>query len=99
MKNSVVILIANGSNEIEIPCRIFPDMETAKKECNKIFEMTSDENNSYDICLEELEIKQQRRISNKLFGQGNWYYGCGGPGSFELQEVAFNKKLVGWNLD
>jgi len=97
--NKVVVLIADGPNEVRVPCRIFPDMDTAKDRCDEIFGMeaklTKSGNVIYDKDLEREEDPYP--ISNELFT--SFYYGCGGAYRFSLAEVDFDTKFVGFNLD
>ncbi len=97
-EDKVTMLIACGPNSIEVPCRIFPDMETAKTKCDEIFgiEGTPGESGyTYKVDLED--EKKPWPISNELFTE--FYYGCGGPYPFVLVEVEFDTKFVGFNLD
>ena len=96
--SDVVVLIANGANDLKIPCRIFPDMEIAKDKCDKIFDLEGVPNASgftYKINLGDEE--KPYPISNEIFT--NFYYGCGSPYKFELIEINFDTKFIGFDLD
>ena len=74
----VTLLIAVGGNDLEIPCRIFQNMELAKKECDKIFGFESIINpygdNVYSKDMDPNKIDDEgKRISNELFTK--YYYG------------------------
>lgn len=102
----IAILIAEGGNGLEIPCRIFENIEVGKKRCDEIigFEGKPTKNGAayvYNIDLdingESEEAKNAERISDELFT--SWYYGCGGAYRFTLKEVLFDTKFVGFDLD
>jgi hypothetical protein len=96
----VTVLIAHGTNGLKIPCRIFSDMGTGKAVCDEIFEgkgrkppEVMDKSVMYYVDAED----EDKELSETLFT--DYYYGCGGPGPFELKEVEFNTKFVGFDLD
>ncbi len=98
----ITILIAYGANAIEVPCRVFENMEDGRAYCDPLFakvgaepEINSNGSTRYDANLDGVEGGEE--VSDELFT--NYYYGCGGPGPFALQEVPFNKKFVGFDLD
>ena len=94
----LAVLIAIGANNIEVPCRIFPDIETAKTRCDEILGTEGDKRNygyGYGVGLENEEDPWP--ISKELFTR--FYYGCGGPYAFVLKEVDFDTKFVGFDLD
>ncbi len=103
--NGVIVLIAYGANSIEIPCRMFSDLDKAKERCDKIFgkegeqildKATGDlKGFKYKIDLESEE--KPWPISSELFT--NFYYGYGGPYVFTLTPVEFDTKFVGFDLD
>jgi hypothetical protein len=96
--DKVIVLIAHGGNDLEVPCRLFPDMETGKKRCDEILGMEGEETKHgyrYEKDLED--EKEPWPISSELFTR--FYYGCGGAYVFTLQEVPFDTKFVQWDLD
>ena len=100
--DKVAVLIALGGNDLEIPCRILPNIEKGKKICDEIFDMAGQpdmENPNIFYYRKDLEgeCEGHKEISNTLFT--HHYYGCGGPSSFMLKEVDFNSKFVGFDLD
>lgn len=97
-EGKVTVLIAEGGNGFEMPCRIFPDMETAKERCDELLGMEGKEIKegfAYSIDLEKEEDPWP--ISKSIFTR--FYYGCGGVYSFYLTEVGFDTKFVGFDLD
>ncbi|HEC64609.1 MAG TPA: hypothetical protein ENI23_04895 [bacterium] len=97
-EDKVTVLTACGGNDMEIPCRLFPNMKVAKLVCDGIFGMEGKEYSrgfSYQIDLESEE--EPWPISNELFT--SFYYGCGGPYKFVLTEIGFDVKFVGFDLD
>ena len=101
----ITILVAIGRNDINVPCRIFKDLETGKIECDKIFGIEGKYNEKYnnfrydvdlDFAKSEEERDVNRRISKELFTHYN--YGCGGPSSFVLVEIEPNSKFLKWSL-
>ena len=98
--NKVAVLIAFGANSIEIPCRLFEDLKTGKQICDKIFGMEGELSKSENTVTYKKDLEDDDKdwaISEQLFT--NFYYGCGGAYVFELKEVAFDTKFVGFNLD
>jgi len=98
MDNSVIVLIAYGANSIEVPCRIFQDMDSAKDICDGLFCKEGEPTEHgfrYRIDLESEE--KPWPISSELFT--SHYYGCGGPYVFALTPVEFDTKFVGFDLD
>ena len=97
----VAVLIACGGNSLEIPCRVFENLEAGKKRCNEIFGFEPEVNKSgalrYKIDLESKGNDPDNKISEELFTC--YYYGCGGPYVFVLMEVSFDTKFVGFDLD
>ena len=94
----VVVLIAHGANDFQLPCRILPNIEIAKFICDNIFGKESRDVSgtpTYDINLENEE--KPWPISNVLFTR--FYYGCGGPYRFTLEEVRFDTNFIHWDLD
>lgn len=97
---NTVVLIAYGPNSIEIPCRLFEDLETGKQICDKIFDMEGKLSESGDVVRYRKDLEdgdEEGVISKQLFT--SFYYGCGGPYTFVLKEVAFNTKFVPFDLD
>jgi len=98
----ITLLIAVGGNDIEIPCRVFENLESAIEECDKIFGFESIigpyGTHVYNKSMDPNDIDDDgERISSELFIK--YYYGCGGPHCFELKEVDFNTKFISWDLD
>ena len=97
----ITVLIACGPNSIEIPCRIFENMQSAREYCDPLFAKAganpeADINGiRYSADLESSPAGKE--ISAELFV--SHYYGCGGPYPFILMEVPFNSKFVCFNLD
>jgi len=103
MVMKVAVLVAYGANSLEIPCRIFEDIETGSKRCEEIFGVPGTVRSNgmvvwtyKDVNLED-GSEQSEAISNKLFT--NHYYGCGGPDRFVLKEVASNEAFTCFDLD
>ena len=96
--DKVTVLIAEGGNGLEMPCRIFSDMDTAKKKCDEILGMEGkkiDGGFGYQIDLDE--EKDPWPMSKAIFTR--FYYGCGGVYGFYLTEIEFDTKFVGFDLD
>ena len=97
--NKIAILIAIGGNRLEIPCRLFEDLETGKQICDKIIGIEGIPLESgvinYDKDLENDD--ENHTISKQLFT--HFYYGCGGVYQLVLKEVPFNTKFIGFDLD
>jgi len=104
----IAVLIACGPNSIEVPCRIFENIEAGKQRCDEIFGVEGEVVTTqldgktvyyyeYRKYLEEEPREISKEMSDKLFTKH--YYGCGGPGPFVLAEVEFNTKFVGFDLD
>ena len=99
---NTVVLIAYGPNNIEIPCRLFEDLETGKQICNEIFGMEGEllKHEDKDVIRYRKDLDDEDEgniISEQLFT--SFYYGCGGPYTFVLREVDFNTKFVPFELD
>ncbi len=104
----VAILVGIGDNQFEFPCRIFENMEQGKRFCKELF---GNDSGSYEYDCDEAEetveedgetpipalFNKETKIANELFT--HWYFGCGGLYDFELREVDFNSKFVGFDLD
>jgi hypothetical protein len=94
--DKVVVLIALGPNDLEIPCRFFENMETGLGKCKTILGVeptkTGDEYH-FDIDLEEVP----KEISEELFT--SFHYGCGGVYGLVLKEVPFDTKFLGFDLE
>jgi len=98
--NKVTVLIAIGGNDLMIPCRLFEDLKTGKRICDKIFNIEGVPSKSGDVITYNKDLEDDDEdgvISKQLFTR--FYYGCGGPCLFILQEVPFNTKFVGFDLD
>ena len=97
--DGVIVLIAHGPNGLDIPCRLFGDMDIAKKRCDEIFGKEGKEvSNGAFVYKVDLESEiDPWPISEKLFTR--FYYGCGGPDTFTLVICTFDTKFVGWDLD
>jgi len=99
----ITLLVAGGPNNVEVPCRVFPDMETGNKRCEEIFGVPGRQvaNGGVVWGFKEVDLdttsEQNQKISETLFT--NHYYGCGGPGPFLLKEVPFDEAFVGFDLD
>ena len=97
----ITVLIACGPNSVEIPCRVFKNMEDGRAYCDPLFakvgagpEAASGGDIRYSVDLEEIKDEE---VSEELFT--SHYYGCGGPYPFILKEISFNEKFVGFDLD
>lgn len=109
MGEGCAALIAMGPNNVEIPCMIFPDMESGISYCDNLFAKYTAKKSkhetknivTYFVYLEDYDSEEDKfekdTISRTLFNQH--YYGCGGPGPFVLQPVSFSKKFVNFDLD
>ena len=98
--DKIAVLIAYGPNSIEIPCRLFEDLETGKQICDEIFGIEGELLKSGDAIEYKKDLEdgdEEGIISNQLFT--SFYYGCGGPYVFVLQKVDFNTKFVRFDLD
>ena len=103
--DSAIVLIADGPENISIPCRIFPDFDTAKKRCDEIFgkegekllDKETGDLRGYRYSADLESEKDPWPISKQLFTR--FYYGCGGPYVFVLVMVKFDTKFVGFDLD
>ena len=97
--NKVAVLIACGGNDLEVPCRLFEDLETGKQICDKILgvegEILKSGSIRYNKDLEDDD--EDGVISKQLFTR--FYYGCGGVYTLILTEVPFNTKFIGFDLD
>jgi len=98
--DTVAVLIAKGGNDLEVPCRLFENMEVGKARCDEIFsaigvkgETTKNGSVYYNVDLEDVD----KSISEELFT--GFYYGCGGVYGLILKEIAFDTKFVGFDLD
>ena len=98
--NTVTVLIACAANELDIPCRLFEDLETGKQACDKIFGMEGELSKAGDVIRYKKNLDRDDKddaISEQLFT--NFYYGCGGPYVFVLKDVPFDTKFIGFDLD
>jgi len=96
----ITVLIAYGPNSVEVPCRIFENMEDGRAYCDPLFAKIGVEPKDYDGGVRysaDLDAEGGEEISKELFT--SHYYGCGGPYPFGLVEVPFNEKFVGFDLD
>jgi len=102
--DKVTVLIACGTNDLEIPCRLFEDFETGKQICDKIFSMEGEKifklSKSGDVVRYDKDLEDDDEdgvISKQLFT--HFSYSCGSAYRFILKEVPFNTKFVGFDLD
>ena len=101
----ITVLIAQGPNGIEIPCRLFKTMDDGRTYCDKLFaklnvtlKIINSTSVYYSVDLEEeWEKYGNNDISEELFTR--FYYGCGGVYGMTLKEVPFNTQFVKWDLD
>lgn len=70
MSKTVVVLIAGAVNNLAIPCRIFENMESARKECDKIFGCEPECTQKSIIYRCDLEIGTE--IEKEEDENGNW---------------------------
>lgn len=95
--DKVTVLIAQGPNSVDIPCRFFENMETGLGKCRKILGVEPKKlaANEYlfEIDLEEASSE----ISEELFT--GYYYGCGGVYGLLLKQVPFDTKFLEFDLD
>jgi len=97
------VLVAGGANNLEIPCRLFEDMDTAVKRCAEIFGVPGRELSNGRVIWSNDEINFDKyddnikKISEILFTRH--YYGCGAPDIFVLKEVPFDEAFTGFDLD
>jgi hypothetical protein len=96
-KKMIAILIAIGANDLSIPCRIFENMEIAKQRCDEIFGTEGEWIENAKQFAYIIDPEERDDLSNELFTKH--YYGCGSPWMFALQEIDFDTKFVGWDLD
>jgi hypothetical protein len=96
----IAVLIACGSNQLEIPCRVFESLEQGKEACDALLgqegKLTKGGGYIYTAYLDD-DKDTDEEISKKLFT--SHYYGCGGPGPFYLMEVEPDTKFVPFDLD
>lgn len=97
------VLVAGGANNLEIPCRLFPDMETGIKRCGEIFGVAGKQLSNGIVVWSYKEVDfdkytdDVKRMSEVLFTKH--YYGCGGPDRFVLKEVPFDEAFTCFDLD
>ncbi|MGD9157689.1 MAG: hypothetical protein PVG39_04740 [Desulfobacteraceae bacterium] len=95
-----ILMIAFG--DIEVPCRIFKDMQSGIDFCNELFNkagcdpVVSDDLTTY---FYNYELKEGDVVSDELFV--SYYYGANEyiDTYFVLKEVDFNSKIVNFSVD
>jgi hypothetical protein len=106
--NKIAVVVGMGTNNIEIPLLVFPDIQSAQTYLTNLGLNVSD--NYCELPEEKMEtsvyIKQtdkyeqiENPIVNGLFKNGRYYDGCGGCDGLEIREVQFGEPLIGWDLD
>lgn len=98
--DKVTVLIAVGANDIMVPCRLFENLVIGKQICDEIFGMEGEQLESRKVIRYRPDLDNEDEeavISNQLFT--HFCYGCGGICHFILQEVPFNTKFIGFDLD
>ena len=89
---SVAVLIGEGPNDIEVPCMLFPSMETAREKLDPILGEPDKETEKKVRWWKNAEDHAERFFTS-------YYDGCGECYSFTLKMVEYNKPFVGWDLD
>ncbi len=90
----ITILIAQGGNDLQIPCRIMKDVEEARDFCKGLeLEPIGDSGMRYGLP----DLDDNLELAEKIFT--SYYGGCGGAYIIIIKEVKFNEALVNWDLD
>jgi hypothetical protein len=96
--DEIVVLIALGPNDIEVPCMLFKSYEEGENFCRKILGATNKGAGRYAFDGELMNKKfADNPIASKIF---TYYYpGCGFCWGVEIRKVKFNKPFTRWDLD
>lgn len=101
--NKIAVLIALGPDKgVEVPCRFFPNMESGKRECDKIFGRNGEVHSDgvarvrYPLYTSWRTTAEIYKIANNLFT--SYYDGWGEAWVFLLKEIEFNTKFVSFDL-
>ena len=90
----VTMLMAQGGNELEIPCRVMKSVEEARNFCKELeLEPLGDSEMRYGLP----DLDENSELAEKIFT--SYYGGCGGAYVIIIKEVGFNEALVSWDLD
>lgn len=92
------MIVAYGLNQLEVPCRFFPDADAAKAFTDKW--MTPEY-----VVPNGSETKWRTKtlgfchpdLAAALFT--NYYGGCGHAGAFELKPLPMDQPFLAWDLD
>lgn len=100
--SKIVIIVAHGPNDIQIPCLICESREKAEeklKEAGLEYQERWDGwyNHYGDDLTPEGEATERRVMLEHFFTY--FYGGCGGIGCFKIEEIEFGEKFTGWDLD
>lgn len=87
--NTVCMLIAQGPNDLEIPCRLFSSEPDAQAWMRSKFGEPKREN--------FWSVREDNPEVEALF---TYYYGgCGGVGGLLICQVSYDTPFLGWSLD
>ena len=104
----ITVLIAEGVNQLYIPCRLFKSMEEGEVFCDELFNTENKKTYADGMIRYSVDIESMDKVDDEseltedspssiLFTSS--YYGCGSPGYFQLKEIPFNEKFVPFDLD
>jgi len=90
------VVIAEGPNSVEVPCRIFSDLAKAEAFCDELLK-DAEKSKEEDGIRYYYQDEISDNIAEVMFT--NYYGGCGECYAFTLKLVNENEKFVGFDLD
>ena len=89
----ITMIIAEGANNLEIPCLVMENVLAAQKLCNSL----GMEGTKTRYVLPDMGTDEYNKALDTLFT--SYYLGCGEPYAIKIKEIDFNIPFVGWDLD
>lgn len=95
------VLIGEGANDVEIPCLIWADKETALSRCKEIFGEDPKEYHEDDGTVRYRWLIEESEGAQKALDEmyTGYYGGCGDCYAATLREAEEGKPFVRWDLD
>lgn len=90
---SIAVIVANGANDLEIPCLTYATVKEAEEFLTDLLGPAND----LGWWGSELDEGEMNEIINRFFT--SYYDGCGGVDFFSIEGVEHGKPFVGWDLD
>jgi len=88
-----VLIIAEGGNDLMIPCRVMSSVEEATTFCEDTLKLEHSGEMRYRLP----ELDDNPEMNKILFA--SYYGGCGGAYFLSIMEVEDNKPFIHWDLD